>query len=152
PAERGKQPPRDPPGAVPVVRELRRFEGHTDVVWDVAFSPDGRRALSGSGSRFVDGRWTPGADRTVRLWDTGSGRQLWQREMRRAKVTGVAFAADGRAALATSHQQVAARWDLETGAKLSGCAGESGIPFYCVAYGGNGRRALSAGLDRVLRW
>jgi hypothetical protein len=36
--------------------ELRRFEGHQGPVFSVAFSPDSKRALSGS------------ADRTVRLW------------------------------------------------------------------------------------
>ena len=37
-------------------QELRRFEGHTQRVWCVAFSPDGRRALSGA------------ADASLRLW------------------------------------------------------------------------------------
>jgi len=38
-------------------RELRTFTGHTDIVWSVAFSPDGARALSGSD------------DDTLKLWD-----------------------------------------------------------------------------------
>ena len=29
--------------------ELRRLEGHTDWVWSVSFSPDGRTLASGSG-------------------------------------------------------------------------------------------------------
>ena len=43
---------------------LRVFEGHTDMVWSVAWSTDGRCALSGS------------SDNTVRLWDVKTGRCL----------------------------------------------------------------------------
>ena len=45
-------------------RCLRVLEGHTDYVWSVAWSVDGRRALSGSN------------DNTVRLWDVETGRCL----------------------------------------------------------------------------
>jgi WD40 repeat protein len=50
-------------------RELRRLEGHANAVIRVAFTADGRRALSGS-SRYQ----TP--DRVVRLWDVTTGEEL----------------------------------------------------------------------------
>jgi WD40 repeat protein len=37
-------------------KELRRFKGHTETIWGVAFSADDRHAISGSG------------DGTLRLW------------------------------------------------------------------------------------
>lgn len=37
----------------PVGSELRRFIGHRDDVVSVAFSPDGRTALSGSGDETL---------------------------------------------------------------------------------------------------
>ena len=38
--------------------------GHSNIVISVAFSPDGKQALSGSG------------DNTVKLWDTATGREI----------------------------------------------------------------------------
>ena len=43
-------------------RELGLLKGHTEVVHDLAFSPDGRLALTG------------GADKTVRLWELPVGK------------------------------------------------------------------------------
>ncbi|HTV30604.1 MAG TPA: AAA family ATPase [Xanthobacteraceae bacterium] len=61
-----------PPALVPRWRsltrpgepEIRRFEGHTHGVTCVAFSPDGRHIVSGS------------ADKTLRLWEVGTGREI----------------------------------------------------------------------------
>jgi WD40 repeat protein len=45
-------------------KTVRRFEGHQGPAGCVAFSPDGKRLVSG------------GADRTFRLWDVSTGKEL----------------------------------------------------------------------------
>jgi WD40 repeat protein len=60
------------------------MSGHTNYVRSVAFSPDGRRGLSGSD------------DGTLRLWDLETGEEVCRFTGHRDLVYGVAFAPDGR--------------------------------------------------------
>jgi len=41
--------------------EVRRLRGHTNTIWALAFSPDGKTLASGS------------MDQTVKFWDTATG-------------------------------------------------------------------------------
>jgi WD40 repeat protein len=81
-------------------KEVRRFEGHSAGV-AVAFSPDGRRALSGGFG-----------DRTVRLWDVDTGKELHRLTGHKGGVTGVALSPDGRFAVSGSADNTARLWRL----------------------------------------
>ena len=87
-------------------KEIRKFEGHTEAVWSLAFSPDGRRALSGSGRYTLDS-----PDTTVRLWDVETGKELHKFEGHPQTVWGVVFLADGRRALSCG-DKTARLWRL----------------------------------------
>jgi WD40 repeat protein len=117
---------------------IRTLEGHTDSVSAVAVTPDGRRALSAS------------EDRTLRLWDLGTGQTIRALEGHTDFVSGVAVTPDGRRALSASGDRTLRLWDLGTGQTIRTLEGHTGF-VSAVAVTPDGRRALSASGDRTLR-
>lgn len=71
-------------------RQILRLHGHRGPVRCLAFSPDGKKALSG------------GQDAMMRLWDLESGQELRRFKGHTDPINGVAFSPDGRAALSGS--------------------------------------------------
>jgi WD40 repeat protein len=120
------------------VGEVRRFEGHTNGTWGVAFSPDGRHALSGAG------------DGTVRLWEVATGREVRRFSGHDGYVHGVAFSPDGRQALASSHDGTVRLWNVQTGKEIRVLKGHTNF-VNRVAFSPDGRRALSGGEDETVR-
>ncbi len=85
---------------------IRTFRGHIAPVNSVAFSPDGKMALSGS------------ADTTLKLWDIATGdviRTFTGQENSRANC--VAFSRDGKTAL-SGGQSFLNRWNVATGQEV----------------------------------
>jgi WD40 repeat protein len=75
-------------------------------VLSVAFSPDGRRLLSGSD------------DGTLRLWDAESGQEIHAFAGHQDWVWSVAFSPDGRRLLSGGRDQTLRLWDAESGQEI----------------------------------
>jgi WD40 repeat protein len=80
--------------------KLQELVGHTTLINSIAFSPDGRYALSSS------------EDQTVRLWEVGTGEQLVVFTGHTGWVWEVAFSPDGLTGYSTSIDGSFRVWDL----------------------------------------
>jgi hypothetical protein len=119
-------------------RGISTLKGHTGSVACVAFSSDGKRALSG------------GDDATVRLWDIAAGKELRRFRGHTDGVCSVAVAKDGRRLLSASHDGTVRLWDSDSGKELRCLRGHRDVVWSAVLLP-DGKRVLSASCDRTVR-
>jgi WD40 repeat protein/Flp pilus assembly protein TadD len=97
------------------------LRGHDEEVVSVAFSPDGKRIVSGDGYG------------TVKVWDTEMGNEL---ATFRAHTIGMSFATfdlDGKQIISASLYEKAKVWNAATGDELKNIETYEGRDTYCLA-------------------
>lgn len=108
-------------------------------VKSVAFSPDGKRIVSGS------------YDYTIRIWDAETGSLIGQPLKCHEVVYSVAFSPDGKRIVSGSSNNTLRIWDAESGKQigqsLQGHTGE----VYSVAFSPDGKRIVSGSGDNTIQ-
>jgi WD40 repeat protein len=117
---------------------LRTLIGHTDMVYSVEFSPNGRLLVAGSG------------DKSVRLWDATTGKTLRRLRGHRSSVNSVAFSPDGNQIVSGSDDNSIRVWDARTGSDTLTLVGHEG-EVVAVVFSPCGKWIASGSSDETVR-
>lgn len=109
------------------------------VANQIAYSPDGRRALVAA------------ADRSVRLWDVEGRRDLKFLVGHTGSVWAVAFSPDGQRGISGGIDGTVRVWDLFTGNEQLRLDGHTSL-VTGVAFSADGTKAISGGYDGSVVW
>jgi WD40 repeat protein len=119
--------------------DLLTLQGHTPVVFSVAFHPDGTRVASAGG------------DGTLKVWDATTGNAIRTPAGHAGWVRGVRFSPDGGRLASVSEDGKVILWDLATGRPdrtLEGHAGRG----RSVAFSPDGNRLAAAAGNVMTAW
>jgi WD40 repeat protein len=115
------------------------IRGHASLVFCVAFSPDGRRIVSGS------------ADNIARVWDAHTGNPVTGPLVGHSdQVMAVTFSPHGTMVVSASRDATIWMWDAETGDKIRCLRGHNGW-VWCVAFSPDNTRIASGSSDQTIR-
>jgi WD40 repeat protein/uncharacterized caspase-like protein len=155
-------------------KQLRSLEGYTGGVNSVTFSPDGKVIASGSQVKApADGRdlvarnvlgesLSGGKDKTIKLWDAATGKELRSLEGHTGDVNSVAFSPDGKMIASGSQDKTIKLWDAATGKQLRSLEGQRGAQslfgqgdtgyVFSIAFSPDGRVIASVNQFKTPLW
>jgi WD40 repeat protein/serine/threonine protein kinase/Tfp pilus assembly protein PilF len=120
------------------VNPLQNVLSHDGQVVAVAFSPDGKKVLTGSD------------DKTARLWSAITGKEITPPLRHRDRVVAVAFGPDGRTVLTRSQDKTARIWSAASGKEITPpLRHRRGV--LAAAFSPDGKTVLTGGSDSTAR-
>lgn len=117
---------------------VRSFGGYSGTIYSLA--------IDSKGSRVASGAW----DRTVRLWELKTGKELKVFSGHKGKVNAVAFSPDGKAVASGSQGKNVIVWKIESGKKTWVLKGHDGAVSSVVYVGDN--VVASGSMDGTVRF
>jgi len=109
---------------------------HDDKVKWAVYSPNGKQLATAS------------ADKTTRLWDAATGKEL-QRLSHDGNVTAVSFSPDGKQLATASADKTARLWDAATGKELQRLSHDGSVT--AVSFSPDGKQLATASGDKTAR-
>jgi WD40 repeat protein len=112
---------------------------HSPMIASLAFSPDGKSLAAGS------------TDKSIKLWDVESGREIRLFEGHQHVVNIVAFSPDGKILASGSVDSMVKLWNLAMGHEVATLRGHrDGI--FALAFTPDGDTLISGSRDKTLRF
>jgi WD40 repeat protein len=96
-------------------KELRALEGHGDGVRGVTFSSDGKLLASVGGSKTDNAPQDGAVDRSIRLWDVDTGKEVRRLALPKGHVRWLEFSPTGRTLLGQDETRTTILWETATG-------------------------------------
>ncbi|HEV3081266.1 MAG TPA: WD40 repeat domain-containing protein, partial [Gemmataceae bacterium] len=131
-------------------KEVRQFPGHQNGVSAVAFSPDGKKALSGCAGQIQPNLSLGANSRTIRLLDLDTAKLIRSFNGHQGGIWGLAFSPDGKQFVSCGEDGTVRLWNGETAKEVRRFQGHTG-PVLCVAFSPDGQFILSGGRDKSIR-
>lgn len=92
---------------------LKKMSGHQAPIWSVAFSPDEKHALTGSGGYDTSGgKFTP-AGFALKLWDLSTGETVRDYKGHESWVRDVVFHPNGKTLVSGGWDKTVRVWDID---------------------------------------
>jgi predicted NACHT family NTPase len=124
--------------AVSQVYAVKNFSNHSDIINGVALSPDGRYVLTGS------------RDKTAKLWDVTTGKEIRTFSGHSDSINSVAFSPDGEYVITAGWDKLAQLWEVNTGKEIRTLSGHSDS-IRSVAFSRDGKYILTGSSDQTAK-